>query len=135
MFYNCYLFAQKITAFAEAFKLKNNSKSAGIPSPYIPAASSPILNTPANDPKWSYAKIDNKGLVSKVVEKVVISEEATVGIYNFARGRDFCHFADYMVEENIRSSGEFYVAPVYTFMAADNMKIGVLRYDHFFNNF
>ena len=86
-----------------------------------------MLTMKANDPKWSYAKVDNKGLVSKVVEKVVISEEATVGIYNFARGRDFCHFADYMVEENIRSSGEFYVAPVYTFMAADNMKIGVFN--------
>ena len=38
----------------------------------------------ANDPKWSYAGIENN-LVTRVVEKEVISDEATVGIYNFSR--------------------------------------------------
>jgi len=84
-----------------------------------------MLTMKADDPKWSYAKVDSQGVVSEVVEKVVISDEATVGIYNFAKGRDFCHFADFMVEQNIRSNGEFYVAPVYSFMADKSMKIGV----------
>jgi len=84
-----------------------------------------MLTMKADDPKWSYAKVDSQGAVSEVVEKVVISDEATVGIYNFAKGSDFCHFADSMVEQNIRSNGEFYVAPVYSFMAEESMKIGV----------
>lgn len=84
-----------------------------------------MLTMKADDPKWSYAKVDTIGMVSEVVEKVVISDEATVGIYNFNKGSDFCHFADYMVENDIRSNGEFYVAPVYSFMAQKNHKIGI----------
>ena len=33
------------------------------------------------DPKWSFAKIDDNGLVTEVKEKQVISQYATVGIY------------------------------------------------------
>lgn len=84
-----------------------------------------MLTMKADDPKWSYAKVDKIGMVSEVVEKVVISDEATVGIYNFNKGSDFCHFADYMVENDIRSNGEFYVAPVYSFMAQKSHKIGI----------
>ncbi len=84
-----------------------------------------MLTMKAYDPKWSYAKVDPNGLVKEVVEKVVVSDEATVGIYNFAKGSDFCKFADHMVDQNIRSGGEFYVAPVYTYMAEAQKKIGV----------
>ncbi|MPW31302.1 NTP transferase domain-containing protein [Agarivorans sp. B2Z047] len=84
-----------------------------------------MLTMKANDEKWSYAKLNSEGFVSEVVEKVVISDEATVGIYNFAQGKTFCQHADHMVEMNIRSAGEFYVAPVYTFMAQDGAKIGI----------
>jgi NDP-sugar pyrophosphorylase family protein len=84
-----------------------------------------MLTMTANDPKWSYAKVDKTGLVSEVVEKIVISDEATVGIYNFEKGSEFCHFADFMIKNNIRSNGEFYVAPVYSYMAQSKRKIGV----------
>ena len=84
-----------------------------------------MLTMKADDPKWSYAKVDSRGSVSEVVEKIVISDEATVGIYNFAKGSDFCHFADFMVEQNVRSNGEFYVAPVYSYMANKAKNIGV----------
>ncbi|MEH6649119.1 MAG: glycosyltransferase family 2 protein [Motiliproteus sp.] len=84
-----------------------------------------MLTMKANDPKWSYAKVNSYGLVSEVVEKVVISDEATVGVYNFSKGTDFCRYADHMIDKNIRSNGEFYVAPVYTFMAQGGAKVGV----------
>jgi hypothetical protein len=84
-----------------------------------------MLTMKANDPKWSYAKVNKQGDVLEVVEKVVVSDEATVGIYNFSKGRDFCSFADFMVEQNIRSNGEFYVAPVYSYMANEGKKIGI----------
>lgn len=84
-----------------------------------------MLTMKANDPKWSYAKVTDDGFVTEVVEKVVVSDEATVGIYNFSNGKDFCKYADYMVGKNIRSGGEFYVAPVYTYMAQVGFEIGV----------
>ena len=84
-----------------------------------------MLTMKASDPKWSYAKVNGNGYVSEVVEKVVISDEATVGIYNFSKGSDFCYFADFMVKENIRSNGEFYVAPVYSYMADKGKLLGI----------
>lgn len=86
-----------------------------------------MMTMKASDNKWSYAKVNELGMVSEVVEKVVISDEATVGIYNFSKGSDFCKFADFMVEQNIRSNGEFYVAPVYTYMAEQGKNIGVFN--------
>lgn len=84
-----------------------------------------MLTMKAHDAKWSYAKVDDDGNVTEVVEKVVVSDEATVGIYNFISGHEFCALADDMINQDIRSNGEFYVAPVYTFMANAGRKIGV----------
>jgi dTDP-glucose pyrophosphorylase len=84
-----------------------------------------IMTMQANDPKWSFAGLDDNGLVTRVVEKEVISTHATVGIYNFARGKDFLAGADEMIAKNLRVNNEFYVAPVYNEMIADGARIGV----------
>lgn len=86
-----------------------------------------MLTMKADDPKWSYAKVDESGNVTEVVEKVVVSDEATVGIYNFSNGSEFCKYADYMIKEDIRSGGEFYVAPVYTYLARAGETVGVFN--------
>lgn len=82
-----------------------------------------IMTMKANDKKWSFIRFDEENYVTVVREKEVISEEATVGIYNFAHGRDFVKYADKMICDNVRVNGEFYVAPVYNMMIADGKKI------------
>lgn len=84
-----------------------------------------IMTMKAHDPKWSYVGFDQNGVVDRVVEKQVISDEATVGIYNFKRGRDFVAAAAKMIAANERVNGEFYVAPAYNQMIADGKKIGI----------
>ena len=83
-----------------------------------------IMTMWADDPKWSFVRLDDKGLVTEVVEKKVISNEATVGIYNFRRGADFVAAAEMMIEKNERVNGEFYVAPAYNELILQNAKIG-----------
>ncbi|EPF17732.1 UDP-N-acetylglucosamine diphosphorylase/glucosamine-1-phosphate N-acetyltransferase [Cedecea davisae] len=93
-----------------------------------------IMTFTAVDSKWSYVLRDTQNRVCKVVEKEVVSDEATVGIYNFRRGRDFCRLAEEMIERDERSMGEFYVAPVYThlyqqgFTRIDTCQIGAGMY-------
>lgn len=82
-----------------------------------------IMTMPADDPKWSFIKYDANGYVTMVKEKEVISSEATVGIYNYAKGADFVKYAKQMIQKNIRVNNEFYVAPVYNEMIADGKKI------------
>lgn len=82
-----------------------------------------VMTMPADDPKWSFIKYDKNGLVTMVREKEVISNEATVGIYNYKHGGDFVKYAHQMIEKNIRVNNEFYVAPVYNEMVSAGMKI------------
>ena len=72
-----------------------------------------ILTMSSNDAKWSYIKYDKNLKVTEVREKEVISDEATVGIYGFAKGSDFVRGAQKMIQSDSRVNGEFYVAPVY----------------------
>lgn len=84
-----------------------------------------IMTMKADDPKWSFVGFDTEGHVTRVVEKEVISDEATVGIYNFAHGRKFVEAAEKMIRNNLRVNGEFYVAPAYNSMIEDGAKLGV----------
>jgi NDP-sugar pyrophosphorylase family protein len=84
-----------------------------------------IMTMWANHPKWSYAGLDKNGHVTHLVEKQVISNDATVGIYNFKRGCDYVKAAEQMIAKDLRVNGEFYVAPVYNEMIADNACICV----------
>jgi len=83
-----------------------------------------IMTMTAHDPKWSFARTDANGLVTEVQEKNPISDQATVGIYMYRRGRDFVESAHDMIRKNIRVNNEFYVAPVYNEMIAKGARIG-----------
>lgn len=84
-----------------------------------------IMTMTAADPKWSFVDLDSEKLVTRVVEKEVISNEATVGIYNFRRGTDFVRAANAMIQNGDRVNGEFYVAPTYNSLIREGQKIGI----------
>ena len=87
-----------------------------------PAVDGLIMTMTANDPKWSFAEVKD-GRVLRVVEKEVISDEATVGIYNFARSADFVAGAHEMIGLNQRVNNEFYVAPVYNLLIGKGAQV------------
>ena len=84
-----------------------------------------ILTFEATHPKWSYAKVGEDGFVSEVAEKRPISNTATVGIYYWNKGSDYVKYAEQMIQKNIRTNNEFYVAPVFNEAIADGKKIRV----------
>ena len=79
----------------------------------MPTVDGIIFTFPGTGPKWSYVRLDDTLKVSQVAEKVEISPFATCGAYWFRRGDIFCAAADTMIEKDIRTNGEFYLAPVY----------------------
>lgn len=83
-----------------------------------------IMTMKADHPKWSYVRMD-AGRVTEVVEKKVVSDEATVGIYNYREGRLFVEAAERMIADNLRVNGEFYVAPAYNEMIRQGQRIGI----------
>ena len=69
----------------------------------------------SNDKKWSYASVGDDGYLVNLKEKEVISENATVGLYYWAKGLDFVESAEAMIDADDRVNGEFYVAPAYNY--------------------
>lgn len=84
-----------------------------------------IMTMKAEDPKWSYAKTDKNGFVTETAEKKVISKDATVGIFNFKRGKDLVRVAEQMIKDNIRVNNEFYTCPCYNYLIKKGQKIGI----------
>jgi NDP-sugar pyrophosphorylase family protein len=82
-----------------------------------------IMTMTSRSPKWSFVKRNASGSVVAVVEKQVVSDEATVGIYNFSMGSDFVDAAEAMINSDTRVNNEFYVAPVYTRLIAWGRRI------------
>jgi HAD superfamily hydrolase (TIGR01509 family) len=72
-----------------------------------------IVTFKATHPKWSFAKIDDNGVVTEVAEKNPISDLATVGFYYWKHGSDFVKYAEQMISKNVRVNNEFYVCPVF----------------------
>ena len=81
-----------------------------------------IVTFKATHPKWSFAKIDDNGIVTEVAEKNPISDLATVGFYYWKHGSDFVKYAEQMITNNVRVNNEFYVCPVFN-QAIDGGKI------------
>jgi dTDP-glucose pyrophosphorylase len=88
-----------------------------------------IVTFRATHPKWSFAKINDKGLVTEVAEKNPISNIATVGFYWWKQGSDFVKYAEQMINENIRVNNEFYVCPVFNEAIKDKKEIRIFNID------
>lgn len=82
-----------------------------------------IVTFKATHPKWSFAKVNEEGLVTEVAEKNPISDIATVGYYYWKQGSDFVKYAEQMIEKDIRVNNEFYVCPVFNLAIEDGKQI------------
>ena len=86
-----------------------------------------VFKDPTMDPKWSFVKLNDAGLVTEVAEKKPISDLATVGVYLFTKGSDFIAAALDMILSNDRVNNEFYTCPVYNYMIKNGARIGVFE--------
>jgi HAD superfamily hydrolase (TIGR01509 family) len=82
-----------------------------------------IVTFISTHPKWSFAKVNDKGLVTEVAEKNPISDIATVGVYYWKKGSDYVKYAEQMIEKNLRVNNEFYVCPVFNEAISDGKEI------------
>lgn len=83
----------------------------------------------ATHSRWSFAKVNDKGFVIEVAEKVPISNHATVGVYYFKHGKDFVWAAEEMIRKDIRRNNEFYVCPVFNDLIGRGDKIRAVTAD------
>lgn len=68
------------------------------------------------EPKHSYAQLDENGHVIRIAEKEKISNIATVGVYYFRSEKQFKTAAEAMISADDRTNNEFYLAPAYNYI-------------------
>lgn len=78
---------------------------------------------PSNENRFSFAALDQEGkYVVNVQEKEVISENALTGLYTFKELNDFCEAYEYHEKNDLRTKGEFYIAPMYNYLIEKGRK-------------
>jgi len=82
-----------------------------------------ILTMEAEGNKWSYIERDQSGEIIQVVEKIEVSNEATVGIYGWKSVAVASDSIAKMKSDEFKVNGEYYVAPSYTYIANGGGKI------------
>lgn len=84
-----------------------------------------ILNFHSNEPKWSYVVIDHLDKILQVSEKdpIPISNIANVGVYGWTKAKYFFDSAKSIIQKNLKVNGEFYIAPTYNELIAQNFNI------------
>jgi RpiB/LacA/LacB family sugar-phosphate isomerase len=93
--------------------------------PTLLSCSGNVLTFKSNNPAYSYVRIDKNGYADLTAEKDVISNNACVGLYGFAKGSLFVKYAKKMIELNLRTKNEFYITPIYNLMIEDGHKITI----------
>ena len=86
-----------------------------------------ILTMKASGNKWSYVERDPLGEVMRVVEKVQVSDEATVGVYGWKSAQIASDSIKNMKADEFKVSGEFYVAPTYNYLLREGGKIATFN--------
>ena len=77
--------------------------------------------------KHSFIKLNDNNLITQCAEKIVLSENALVGVHYFKSANIFFEAYDYMIHKNMRApNGEFYLSLAYQAMIEQNKTVGYI---------
>ncbi len=89
-----------------------------------------LLTFSSNDPRYSYAEVDDRGRVLRTAEKVVISDNAILGGYFFKSGRLFKEVAEEFVSQPLpKGLKEYYMSHLFNMLLGRNCKIHIASID------
>ena len=84
----------------------------------------PCMHAPGNH--WSFVKLNNNDWASNIAEKNKISDFASIGLYWFARSKDFVEaYENYFANAENLVKGERYIAPLYNYLINDGSNISI----------
>lgn len=87
-----------------------------------------LLSFDSDQPRYSYAEIDENNVVIRTAEKVVISNNALMGAYFFTRAGSFLDAARQLMSNEISETmKEYYVSLIYNILIENGKKIGLAK--------
>ena len=72
---------------------------------------------------WSFALPGEHGKVLKTTEKDRISDLCSNGLYYFNSSETFNSAFEHSVREDLKAKGEFYIAPLYNYLIAQDLTV------------
>lgn len=79
---------------------------------------------------WSFARLDEKGNVAEVREKVRISDNCTLGAYYFSSAGLYQRlYEEYYADDSRMEKNEKYIAPLYNYMIEKGLSVTISLVD------
>lgn len=92
-----------------------------------------LVSFESQDPRYSYAQVDEDNRVLRTAEKEVISNHALCGAYFFSTARDFLSAAHRLLNEPVFTKPEFYVSLLYNYLLQDNQEVRLFPLEEYYS--
>lgn len=87
-----------------------------------------LLSFTSSDPRYSFAQINEDGIVTQTAEKVAISDNALMGAYFFTKASTFLDAAHELMGRQLDDSlKEYFVSAIYNILIDSNHRIGLAK--------
>ena len=83
------------------------------------ASGGALVSFESDEPRYSYAAVDDDMIVKRTAEKEVISHHALCGAYYFSSANGFLRAAHRLLNEPVFNKPEYYVSLLYNYLLAD----------------
>lgn len=81
----------------------------------------------AQEPRWSYVVTDDVGRVTQIVEKQVVSELATTGVFYFRSLAQFLDAAKWCFLNRASTQGQYYVSAALNYLLMEGHSVGFME--------
>lgn len=92
-----------------------------------------LVSFESNEPRYSYAAVDDKMRVLRTAEKEVISNHALCGAYFFSSANSFLNAAHRLLNEPVFTKPEFYVSLLYNYLLADDEIVKLATMEEYYS--
>ena len=92
-----------------------------------------LVSFESNNPRYSYAEVDDNMRVIRTAEKEPISSHALCGAYFFASGKDFKRVAHQLLIDGTDGKAEFYVSLLYNYLLAEGKTVYLAPMEEYYS--
>ena len=92
-----------------------------------------LVSFESDNPRYSYAEVDETGRVLRTAEKEPISNHALCGAYFFGSGKDFKRIAHQLLDDGTHGKAEFYVWLLYNYLLAEGKVVRLATMEEYYS--
>ena len=114
-------------------KRYNELVAQALAMPAAEADGGALVSFESDNPRYSYAEIDDEGRVLRTAEKEPISNHALCGAYFFGSGKDFKRIAHQLLVDGTHGKAEFYVSLLYNYLLTEGKVVRLAPMEEYYS--